>query len=107
MPNNVNTKEDLSLVSLSERVEKVLFKLMFLKQATYLLIKEVDENGGGRDIGDANFGMGFYYDEMLNELDQLSANLRYIHSQNEKQKPTRKPRRQAAKRSEKVIQGAA
>ena len=97
--NNVTPREDLSLAQLAARVEKVLFKLIFLKEATHLLIEDVDNNGGGQAIKDVNLGMGFYFSEMIDELDRLGTKLRYLHSQGE----TQKADRQAARKE----QGAA
>lgn len=89
MSNNVS-KENLSLAQLSERTEELLFKFCFLREATHLMIREVDEYGGGKDIGDASCGADFFWRETINDLDQLRADMSYLNAQDKAQKKTDK-----------------
>ena len=92
MPNNVNTKEDLSLAQLSERTEKLLVQFSFLREATRLMIREVNEYGGGKDIEEASCGADFFWREVIGDLDQLQADLNYLNAKarNKAQKKTDK-----------------
>ena len=88
--NNVTHKEDLSPVQLAERTEQIKLKLQFLKEATRLIIKDVDENGGGRDIQEASCGSTLFFDETIAALNQLNAALLHLHVQGKTQKADRK-----------------
>lgn len=66
MSNNV--KNDFS----SRKVD-LMMRLCFLKTATACIIKDVSDNGGGKEFDDAVFGLQLFFDDLIAEVDTAKA----------------------------------
>ena len=55
----------------ANRQVNLMMKLCFLKTATACIVKDISENGGGREIDEAAFGLQIVFDEVIAEVDTL------------------------------------